>query len=278
MVRIGTSGRGVIPGQTRELDRPEYAHLGPGYYSCRDSALRLDKGIEFQTSDRFSYTPGMCESETARLHHLGPGCYSPEPEPPSHNLASQPTFEFGGRSSRFEALNEEQDLVLAAPESVHKGYWSKGPVMRGTQRKSDARPFMNHSYQATQLPAPSPPQPPTPRSPFAARLRVPPSPRGAHEAAAPGRVLLRRRAATPRAQTSTRTSRATGVPFASLELQLQSRRAHRAHQPSPRKWTPRPSSAQSAEPRAPFRVVSALSRPHTARVTRELKTSLGIRP
>ena len=71
MVRIGCGRELLIPGVTRELDRPEYAHLGPGHYDVpQNSCFRSDggSGVVFTkgTGDRFGYSPGMVVPETSK--------------------------------------------------------------------------------------------------------------------------------------------------------------------------------------------------------------------
>merc|ERR1719409_1373239 len=139
-MRIPVGGRElVVPGVTRELDRKEYRHLGPGYYKMNlhsdfSKAVEIrDCGVMNLTTPRFGWAVGNTQSELARPEYanMGPGYYdistrekkdpqrvkranSPPPSPhsdedgdggahesPVVDERPEPSYHFGGKQKRF---------------------------------------------------------------------------------------------------------------------------------------------------------------------------------
>lgn len=286
MSRFGCGRELPITGVTRELDKPEYANLGPGHYKSKDAWIKKGNGLCFGNplDDRFAPSSSMVTSETAKMKHLGPGQYWTLEKPPcTISKALQPSHEFGGKGDRFvygDGSSFKGDLL--DPEALTRDNWCHGPVILdpGVARKSVKAPFMNHSYKA---PASPPPRPESaPPSPFAtgpmspSSLRVP-----FNSQKRPSASLLVPRAPAARPMSSTRRARGTGPSYAMLQAGLERKRAARGMDASKgAKWcsarpageaTTRPQSALNkssgaeARARAQLSQRPARSRPQSAR-------------
>lgn len=293
MVRIGCGRELLIPGVTRELDRPEYAHLGPGCHNVpQNSCFRSDgaAGVPFTkgTGDRFGYSPGISVPETSKpcYDHMGPGAYTEAhkewTKPTSR--APQPSYEFGGNSKRFEGWGHDHSQAeLQDPESLTKDFWTQGPVIfaKGLTRKSDRRPFLDTSWKPN---IPTPPESPMVQSPteqtspFSPRLKTAVASTGNQNATY---ELPVKPARSRRELGNTRRTRNTRVSYAILQQKLQQKRENKTSAtPKARSGClpdgTRPVSAHTRsdlQSRPPFRVSPPRplkpQRPQTARLARE---------
>lgn len=260
MSRFGCGRELPVPGVTRELDKPEYANLGPGHYKSRDIWIKKGNGLCFGSphEDRFAPSSCMVVPETAKMRHLGPGQYNTQgiemgvQDPVAKAL--QPSYEFGGNNPRFHGLwrDASDSCPMLDPAALTKDNWIHGPVILepGVVRKSDKAPFMNRSYKG-------PPTPPKLESPPASPSAFTVGPCSPRQLLAQsvgerrgGTNLLVPKTARP--ASSTRKARGAKSSYASLQAGLERKRSTRGMtSDSGAKWcSARPSGEARLRPQS----------------------------